>query len=400
MTNDARFLSRERFVRMKDATSIAPKANGRGKHALAGEARRHVKLLEATRMRIVRQKDTVSTEEDKKGQKATLRAELDRTAAPAGFAMTGAGLLVPLAVALELALAAACGGIVADDEDVDADVNTDAETAEVDAEDDTPTEDAEQPDEVAPEVEADAEDEGMDEATDAPDAVEDGDAETDTPVCEPSVYNETRAPEPSGSLCGISKQKIVTIQVTEYPAECGIPRSTSLESVLFRVLGVLPADLTCARGEETEGLNPGIHLVVSLTPTELQMGLKLASALGTHPSSTEPTLMGGMYGIAPREINGAYVRCDLHDAVGTLLRSINAWDTNTSAIDFDNAAMSWAIDFPYASIGLVRTPLFIATHGGTVYYEGLGDEGDFTVRMRIDGVGADESWGFYRVHAK
>ncbi|MFA5411734.1 MAG: hypothetical protein WC350_00065 [Candidatus Micrarchaeia archaeon] len=398
MTNDIRVLSRERFVRMKDADSLAPKTNRRGRRTLTIEARRHAKLLEASRMRIVGQKDAHADSAKEGQEKGGLREEIAKTDAPAGYTRRN-GILVSLGLALELAAAAACGGIVEDEPDTDA--ATDA--AEVDAEEDAPTEDAQPDESVGPDAdveEADAEDEGsMDEATDAPDVIEDGDAE-EGGGCEPTTYPETRPAEAAGFLCGIPKQKIMTIQLTEYPAECGIPRATSLESIVFRVLGALPADLTCARGEETEGLNPGIYLIVGLTPAELQMGIKLASGVGTHPSSSAPIVRGGMYGLGPRDIIGAYVRCDLYDSTDTFLRRIDVWDTNTSAIDFDNAAMSWGISIPYASIGLVRTPLFVAAHGGTVDYEGLGDEGRFEVRIRIDGAGSDETWGFYRIRTK
>ncbi|MDD5096744.1 MAG: hypothetical protein PHY95_04495 [Candidatus ainarchaeum sp.] len=397
MTTDIRVLGRERFARMKDAHTSVPKGNRHEKRTLTKAAQRHARLLEASRMRVAGQKDAADSAKEE-GKKRTLKEEVAEVAAPAGFTRTKAGLLVPLAVAFELALAG-CGSIVFDDEDAEtdsaqddvADVQQD-EGPDTDAVEDEAA-DVQQDEGVGPD--ADVEDEGTDEATDAPDEA-DGDVEEDG-GCEPTVYNETRPAVPSGSVCGIAKQKIVTVQVTE---GCGMPRSTSLESVLFRVLGPLPADLTCARGEETEGLNAGVYLIVSLTPTELQMGIKLASALHVNSiGSGTARVAGGSYGITPHDISGGRVDCDL-DYLGTFMREMGVWNTNISAIDLDNAAISWAISIPYASLGLIRTPLFVATNGGTADYEGLGDEGRFTVRINVDGAGSDDSWGFYRVHAK
>ncbi|MFA5411729.1 MAG: hypothetical protein WC350_00040 [Candidatus Micrarchaeia archaeon] len=414
MTNDIRVLSRERFVRMKDATSLTPKTNRYERRTLNMEARRHAKLLEASRIKIVGHKSTVSTEDKK--QMGGLREEIAKADAPAGFTKTAAGLLIPIAFAFALANAK-CGSATTDDQDMDTtedDAVTDVqpdETPDADVVEDTVPDEVEQTDEsVGPDADADveAEDEGSEvEAADA-DVEGDGgeedvvDVPDETPVCDPIIHDETGTPEVSGTICGIGVEKTVTARITEYPEGCGILPATSLESVLFRVLGPLPADLTCARGAEIGGLNSGVFLIVGMTPAELQMGLKLASRL--HVADMDP-INGGTYQLRFAGVSGT-LGADtwLLDAAGGVIEyGFFVPATGHVEIDPFNGAMSWDLDLPlpgHASLGIIRLPLEVATDGRGIFYNGIGDEGWFTAFFGIDGAGADDSWRFDRDHTK
>jgi cytoskeletal protein RodZ len=426
MTNDIRVLARKRFEAGKDLHSSVPK----NRHERRARER-HAKLLEATRMRMVGQKGIADSTEKMAG---TLREEVERVEAPAGFVKRG-GLFVPIAVALELAVAIACGGIAFDEPDVDAeqdadvaaDMEPDADVSEDDgaAEDVSPAEDVETPDEGTVEDAAPEEDGGVEDVEDVPDApevedvpdtpedvvdapdveevpdvvdvpeseasdgeeAEDSGTEADAPECTRSVTIEpatSTGPEP---VCGSSQVVTVSTEVTrlEGSPECEavvpVRRVVGKRVMLSPYLDV--SALACARGAMTNALN-GQELIVDLTPTNLNTAVTLVPCRNLG-------IMGvldggpGEYDATLQDVR-AYLVLNVTPPSGSS-RFINAYNTGVAELwTHDRAYVAAVINEATLHGTLCYVYFPITTRTGT-YSEvwTAGDYGTFTHNLLVVG---------------
>jgi cytoskeletal protein RodZ len=423
MTNDIRFLSRERFEVEKDLHSHAPK----NRHERRARER-HAKLLEATRMRMVGKKGIADSTEKRAG---TLREEVERVEAPAGFVKRG-GLFVPIAVALELAVAVACGGIAFDEPDVDA--GQDADVA-ADVEQDAPDleESDGQVEDVAPEAEDVEEAADADEATDVPDVAEDappeveedgaeevadvpdiedtpdvdeGEAEgteeadatdveeaedsgteADAPECTRSVTivpATSTGPEP---VCGSSQVVTVSTEVTrlegspECEAVAPVSRVVGKRVMLSPYLDV--SALACARGAMTNALN-GQELIVDLTPTNLNTAVTLVPCRNLG-------IMGvldggpGEYDATLQDVR-SYLVLNVTPPSGSS-RFINAYNTGVAELwTHDRAYVAAAINEAslHGTLCYVYFPITTRT-GAYAEVWTAGDYGTFTHNLLVVG---------------
>lgn len=421
-TNDIRVLNRERILRDKDTPAGCE--NRRGRRELKRLLESQKKMLE------VGAKYAPGVKREPERENGCLAGEIG--GARSFVAAGRAGLLTSVMLAAGI-LAAGCGSVIPMD---DADTSEESDVPEEVQPDEGFSPDT-QEDAAVPEddggVEADegspdVGDEGSidEDAGDSHGAEGDGDLhdgvddaghdETDVPACEPVVYTETHPPEPAGTICGISRQKIVTLRITEYGAGCPRPeRETSLESVVYRITRPLDlANLICARGNETELLNPGTYLIVDLiadpsgsSVAEIRVGQKVASMLNMR---VDDILNGGVYRLQVRDIGGTTTALNrLLDSTGAYIRDIiipaqNSSPMRLAAIDPNYGGFAWdQVDILRTSQGIIRLngglPI-VLVHLGTHDYEVPGDEGRFIVRINIDGAGSDDSYGFFRDRSK
>jgi hypothetical protein len=405
MTNDIRVLTRERFLRMKDADSLAPKANRHERRA----AQRHAKLLEATRIKVVGNR--ADSSEDKKGQTDTLRSELERVNAPAGFARTRAGLLISAVLAAEL-FAAGCGTAVTDDDydaDAVADVQPDAEDV-VDAPDQPDV--LEGTEDAGPETDADV--------TDIPDLTEDTEAIEDADVSDiPDITDETEAledadaPEEAGGcvevplpdeiasvtgpepFCGATQTTTTTTNVTERTGpECETTGRTSVMASKAISLSsrLSTAGLGCAKGTDIHALN-GDMIIVEQQPAQVEIARKIAKGVISGGDSLGGT--PGEYTVTLRELDSEYTRFEVYDTAGAYQGDIYVYYTGSDdlvvlpgfpsrAVIVYNPNLMWMT----VNAAIIEVPTTIMVNGSIQIWT-AGDRGEYT--FSTDVVGSEFS---------